>query len=274
MTIKCEFCNGLGKDEDANDCAWCWGTGSKAAQMRMTPPVEATAPDHVTTAQPAGQAQRHTIAHLRYAGGEEHNVKYVSEVDYDRVVAEREQLQRDLTARDEELDRLRTEQHQGEPVAMSAADFVARYCRESGISEADFYQSQVPMPDADSPYGWAAIANNPASIKAHVRIHMAAADPSAPECKTCNGTGMVDDGEITCSEGGIPYENGPVKCVKDCPDCAPVEIDERAEFEACFCRMLKEQEAGLPKYCVSTMRFGKEVMWEGWQARAALEHKS
>ncbi len=46
----------------------------------------------------------------------------------------------------------------------------------------------------------------------------ALAHPS-PKCATCGGTGMVDDGEITCSEGGIPYENGPVKCVKDCPDC-------------------------------------------------------
>ncbi|MER0550534.1 hypothetical protein AAA536_20060 [Pseudomonas aeruginosa] len=47
----------------------------------------------------------------------------------------------------------------------------------------------------------------------------ALAQPS-PKCVKCGGTGMVDDGEITCSEGGIPYENGPVKCVKDCPDCA------------------------------------------------------
>ncbi len=46
----------------------------------------------------------------------------------------------------------------------------------------------------------------------------ALAQPS-PKCATCNGTGLIDDGEITCSEGGIPYENGPVKCVKDCPAC-------------------------------------------------------
>lgn len=46
----------------------------------------------------------------------------------------------------------------------------------------------------------------------------ALAQPS-PKCATCGGTGMVDDGEIWCSEGGIPYENGPVKCVKDCPAC-------------------------------------------------------
>ncbi len=59
------------------------------------------------------------------------------------------------------------------------------------------------------------------------------AQPS-PKCTTCGGAGMVDDGEITCSEGGIPYENGPVKCVKDCPDCAqPSQAQaEQAEAEA------------------------------------------
>ena len=38
-------------------------------------------------------------------------------------------------------------------------------------------------------------------------------------CVTCNGSGIVDDGEIDCYENGEPYEHGPVKCVKDCPDC-------------------------------------------------------
>lgn len=38
-------------------------------------------------------------------------------------------------------------------------------------------------------------------------------------CNTCNDQGVVDDGELTHSEGGTPYENGPIKCVKDCPDC-------------------------------------------------------
>lgn len=42
---------------------------------------------------------------------------------------------------------------------------------------------------------------------------------SAGICKTCNGTRMVDDGQLHCSSGGIPFENGPINCVKDCPDC-------------------------------------------------------
>ncbi|WP_221885594.1 hypothetical protein [Pseudomonas aeruginosa] len=64
----------------------------------------------------------------------------------------------------------------------------------------------------------------------------ALAQPS-PKCATCGGTGMVDDGEITCSEGGIPYENGPVKCVKDCPDCKAQHSPAQAE----------QAEAGRPE---------------------------
>ena len=53
------------------------------------------------------------------------------------------------------------------------------------------------------------------------------AHQSAPaaKCSTCDGSGTIDDGEITCSDGGIPFENGPVKCVKDCPECAPAAKD-------------------------------------------------
>lgn len=42
---------------------------------------------------------------------------------------------------------------------------------------------------------------------------------STPICKRCNGTRVVDDGAIYGS-GGVEFENGPVRCVKDCPDCA------------------------------------------------------
>lgn len=47
----------------------------------------------------------------------------------------------------------------------------------------------------------------------------APAQQAEAKCDRCNGTGMVDDGEIDCYENGEPYPNGPVKCVKDCPAC-------------------------------------------------------
>lgn len=67
-------------------------------------------------------------------------------------------------------------------------------------------------------------------LREFVEGRAALAQPS-PKCATCGGTGMVDDGEITCSQGGIPYENGPVKCVKDCPDCKAQPSPAQAEAE-------------------------------------------
>ncbi|MFV3284379.1 hypothetical protein ACNFCI_10030 [Pseudomonas sp. NY15356] len=104
------------------------------------------------------------------------------------------------------------------------------------------------------------LIENHAAIRAALS---ASAEPSAPKCGKCAGSALVQ----------YPEHAG---AWSDCPECkpsAPVERDERAEFEACFDRTLKEQEAGLEHYQVSTMRFGKEVMWEGWKARAALERK-
>ena len=60
-----------------------------------------------------------------------------------------------------------------------------------------------------------------------VEIDRLKGEPVAAECNTCGGKRIVDDGELVCSSGGIPYENGPIKLVKDCPACtspAPVSI--------------------------------------------------
>lgn len=62
---------------------------------------------------------------------------------------------------------------------ISASEFVKQYCKKSGIAEREFYETQVPMPDPTSPYGWAAVSNNPLSIKAHVDLY--SGKPPAPE---------------------------------------------------------------------------------------------
>lgn len=46
-----------------------------------------------------------------------------------------------------------------------------------------------------------------------------AVDAAAVTCKRCHGSGSVEDGQITHHECGIPYENGPVQCMKECPAC-------------------------------------------------------
>lgn len=66
--------------------------------------------------------------------------------------------------------------------------------------------------------------------KALKTIQRAALAQPSPKCATCNGSGFVDDGEINFYPDGTPFENGPVKCVKDCPDCAqPTPAQAEAE---------------------------------------------
>lgn len=63
MTAKCTFCNDTKIEPGVpGPCVWC----------------EVESPAAV---------ERHTIANLRYAGGKEHNVRYVSEVHFDAALA-------------------------------------------------------------------------------------------------------------------------------------------------------------------------------------------
>lgn len=62
-------------------------------------------------------------------------------------------------------------------------------------------------------------------------------------CRTCNGTKVVPDVELTCSSGGIPYENGPIECVKDCPDCGQ---DAEAAKGAPTGQALRDLESDTP----------------------------
>lgn len=87
------------------------------------------------------------------------------------------------------------------------------------------------------------------------------AQPS-PKCTTCGGAGMVDDGEITCSEGGIPYENGPVKCVKDCPSCkahpSPTQPED-APVIGCLCGMPMTEGHHSPGGCCNLEEFAPQA---------------
>lgn len=63
---------------------------------------------------------------------------------------------------------------------ISASEFVKQYCKKSGITEREFYAAQIPMPDQTSPSGWAAVSNNPLSIKAHVDLYSGKTTPVVP----------------------------------------------------------------------------------------------
>lgn len=72
MTAKCTFCNDTKIEPGVpGPCVWC----------------EVESPAAV---------ERHTIANLRYAGGKEHDVRYVSEVHYDAALAREAALREEL----------------------------------------------------------------------------------------------------------------------------------------------------------------------------------
>lgn len=89
---------------------------------------------------------------------------------------------------------------------ISASQFVKMYCETSGISEREFYESQVPMPDITSPHGWAAVSNNPLSIKAHVDLY--SRPQPAPVVPGNSFTVIVSHADIFDVEGGKTYAAG------------------------------------------------------------------
>lgn len=101
------------------------------------------------------------------------------------------------------------------------------------------------------------------------------AQPS-PKCTTCGGAGMVDDGEITCSEGGIPYENGPVKCVKDCPSCkahpSPTQPED-APVIGCLCGMPMTEGHHSPDGCCNLEEFAPQAQAEQAEAERPEQPK-
>ena len=50
-------------------------------------------------------------------------------------------------------------------------DFVERYANDSGMTVREFYDHFVPMPDATSPHGFAAVSNRPLAIKGHTELY-------------------------------------------------------------------------------------------------------
>ncbi|MBF8733065.1 hypothetical protein IRZ59_21790 [Pseudomonas guariconensis] len=99
----------------------------------------------------------------------------------------------------------------------------------------------------------------------------ASAEPSAPKCKACGDTGVIDDKGLDELPTGHFVERGLVTC-KQCEEpSAPVECAERAGFEA-YCAAIGLPIDRLPsgEYLIPAARFA----YQGWHARAALERKA
>lgn len=95
----------------------------------------------------------------------------------------------------------------------------------------------------------------------------ASAEPSAPKretCKSCHGEGVIHTG----------VEESPTTLCNRCDGSgnepsAPVERDERAEFNSWF----KDHSKDWPLPSESIKCIARNNDWIVWQARAALERK-
>jgi len=98
----------------------------------------------------------------------------------------------------------------------------------------------------------------PADLVNRIKALSASAEPSAPDCATCNDEGAV----------------GNVLDTVPCPDCAaapPVERDEREAFEKHYASM---NDGFVPGFYEGEYDWDDaQPCWLTWQARAALERK-
>ena len=93
----------------------------------------------------------------------------------------------------------------------------------AAIELAAFVAARAAAPQAEAAQGVPGWMPMPAAPDA-------APSPDRGTCQRCGGTGLVDDGEITGS-GGVEFENGPVKYVKDCPECCAMDREQVGEAQ-------------------------------------------
>jgi len=165
-------------------------------------------------------------------------------------------LQSDLNTKDEQIDALTFSDNDRE---LSRRDwFEAAQVAERQVEVLEGLLREVVSLDPRGEFlGWKLDGKIDAALSA-------SAGPSAPKCETCN-----DHGEI----GGLRpdgYDSEP------CPDCAvpsaPVERDERADFEA-----YALGRGWLPKHLAEKTASGNykdwavNPEWQAWKARAAMD---
>lgn len=140
---------------------------------------------------------------------------YVHEADFDRVTAELDAALGRVTELESSFDEL-----------AASVGFSEARLDQTGDSPIDCAnQLQQRLTAADERAGELLIMLRMAWVDTEVSAENcrridAALKPAEVKCKTCNGTRIVSDGAMYCSSGGIPFECGPIECVKDCPDCS------------------------------------------------------
>lgn len=254
MTDKCEFCKGTGKEPGEDGCVWCFSTGTKEGQKLSAEPeglVSSAAIAEVKAdfeARKTQQAERDALPTAVAKFREAFVIAVGNESPFAKLALA--EIDAALSA-------------SAEPSALKCET-----CKGNGVVGWTRGQTPEQFEQGEDECGDCFGTGN-----AH---NQGMAVPGT--CTTCKGLGTVPDGEIA-GLGGVEFENGPVECIKDCPDCkpiAPVERDERAEFESWYIRDVGIGLANLSRINSGSRAYEDEdamAAWEGWQARAALERK-
>jgi hypothetical protein len=230
---KCEFCKGTGKEPGEPGCVWCHNTGTKEGQALLTPPAQQHQGEPVACASiKMRMVNGRLCATVERFDSGQFTLGELTEVFTHAHPAEVERLRAEI----EEWNRI-FDMQEGKIDALRAQ-----------LAEAQaLLQKVLGHLKAGKP-GEAQVAlynGLPAS-----------AEPSAPKCETCSDQGIV--GNILNAE----------TCM-DCTPSAPVEIDERAAFDAWF----KDHSKDWPFPSESIKAIARDNDWLVWQARAALERK-
>lgn len=173
-----------------------------------------------------------------------------------------------------EVERLRTELAASREVGVSDQQTI-----QNLVSERDTLRAQLTEAHALLRHLY---DNNELSLGDDQRILTAlsaSAEPSEPKCNHCHDQGEIHTGKMI-DQG---YWQPPEPDMEPCPHCAnessaPVERDERAEFEkSCHDRARRNGRTYEPHYFNRRWQSDDYVNpqtqagWVSWQARAALE---
>lgn len=274
---KCEFCNGTGKEEGLDGCVWCFSTGTSEGLKMLSPPPRIDASD--IERWHAMIAERPEGPWVMGNGGsfDRQGIKPISD---------------DLMAELAQWLRLGYTPWNGRTTPLSPGDrqfmYLLYYSVQGLVSRVRHAEQRLNSPkcktcDGNGVIGWTRgqtaesfeQGESPCEDCNATGYAHSNGLPMSGTCTTCNGIGTVPDGEIAGLDG-VEFENGPIECIKDCPDCkpsAPVERDERAEFEAHYLIDHVFERADFEMDGDRYVWQATQDRWEAWQARAALERK-
>lgn len=263
---KCEFCKGTGKEPGEAECVWCFSTGTKEGQALLTPPVRQR------QGEPVALPERHV---------HEHHGCFLSE------------RQHGWNACLDKIAKLGPLYTHADPAGDPTGSFDKHMeymgrCHklEKKLAEAHALLRDIEL-TMDAQEDSVSLGYDIEMRMATILRPSASAEPSVPIIHPINMKTMMQAYEKVNHKAMLHGTSNwcaamatSLRGVLQAEPSAPVEIDERAEFEAAWSARIKRlrlRERGNEFYRVQPNDLYRwnnvQDAWELWQARAALERK-